>query len=82
MITKVSVTCWLMAQSFIFLNLHHLIEKGSPISSTVLIFDMRLPSQSKGSKCFGSMDPYLEESSVMPASFATASSTCFFVEKG
>ena len=69
---KVSVSCWLMAQSFTFLNLYHLIEHGSSTSSTALLFDMRLLPQSKGAKCFGSMDPFLQESSVMSASFATA----------
>ena len=77
MITKVSVSCWLMAQSFSFLNLHHFIEIGSPTSSTALLFNMRLLSQSKGAKCFGLMDPFLQASSVMSASFAIALSICF-----
>ena len=81
-IIKVSVSCWLMAQSFTILNLHHLIENCSPTSSTAMLFDMRLLSQSKGATCFGSMDPFLQESSAKSASFTTVLSIYLFLRKG
>ena len=58
---KVSVSCWLTAQNFSFLNLHHLIANGSPTGSTASPFDMRLLSLSKGAKHVGSIDLFLQE---------------------
>ena len=81
MIMKVSVSCRLTAQTFAFLNLHYLIANGSRTSSTTLPFDMRLLSLSKGGKYVGSMDLFLQESSVISKYFAVALSSCFFLKK-
>ena len=81
-ILKVSVSCWLKAQTFAFLNLHHLIANGSLTGSMAPPFNMRLLSLSKGAKYVGSMDLFLQESSVISKYFAVALSSCFFHKKG
>ena len=79
---KVSVSCRLTAQTITFLNLHHLITNGSPTSSTAPHFDIKLISLSKGTKYVGSMDLFLQESSVISTYFAAFLSSCFFLKKG
>ena len=79
---KVSVSCQLIAQTFAFLNLHHLITNGSPTSSKAPFFDIRLLSLSKGAEYFGSMNLFLQEGLVMSTYFVVVFSSYFFLKKG